>query len=49
MNLDNKGQANSASLKGGADYIVVGRAIVAQADPLQSALDILAEIEQACR
>ncbi len=31
----------------GADYIVVGRPIVAQADPLQSAKDILAEIEQA--
>ncbi|MCG2711422.1 MAG: orotidine-5'-phosphate decarboxylase [Candidatus Omnitrophica bacterium] len=32
----------------GADYIVVGRPIAAQADPLQSAKDILAEMEQAC-
>lgn len=30
----------------GADYIVVGRPIVAQVAPLQSAKDILAEIDQ---
>ncbi len=33
--------------KWGADYIVVGRPIIAHPDPLQSAKDILAEIEQA--
>ena len=31
----------------GADYIVVGRPIIAHSDPLQSARDILVEIEQA--